>query len=93
MWRCEGCFAESVHPFDLVADLPEPLLRALLDTSARFLRRSSAGDRAPMQVYGRRSEPCFRCGTRIDWRPQGAQRRGTYWCPACQPPRRGTESG
>ena len=92
MWRCEASFACGVNPFDAVAELPETTLRALVETSAGFLRSSSAGDRPTMQVYGRRAEPCRRCGTRIDWRPQGAQRRGTYWCPACQPLTAGTEA-
>jgi endonuclease-8 len=63
--------------------------RRLLETAAAFLRSSSAGDRPPMAVYGRRDRPCRRCGTTIAWAPQGEQRRGTYWCPACQPSTRG----
>jgi endonuclease-8 len=34
-------------------------------------------------VYGRRGEPCRRCGTPIRREEQGE--RVTYWCPACQP--------
>jgi endonuclease-8 len=93
MWRCEALFACRVNPFDRVDELPDATNRALLDVAARLLRSSVVGDRPPMQVYGRRAEPCKRCGTRIDWRPQGEQRRGTYWCPACQPRTGGTEPG
>lgn len=36
-------------------------------------------------VYGRRGEPCRRCGTAILMRRQGVEARTTFWCPACQP--------
>ncbi|HWB36417.1 MAG TPA: DNA-formamidopyrimidine glycosylase family protein [Rugosimonospora sp.] len=34
-------------------------------------------------VYGRRGQPCRRCGTLVRQLDQGE--RVTYWCPACQP--------
>jgi endonuclease VIII len=34
-------------------------------------------------VYGRRAEPCRRCGTAIRRDERGE--RVTYWCPTCQP--------
>ncbi|HET6479502.1 MAG TPA: DNA-formamidopyrimidine glycosylase family protein [Actinoplanes sp.] len=34
-------------------------------------------------VYGRRAQPCRRCGTAIRKADQGE--RITYWCPRCQP--------
>jgi endonuclease VIII len=36
-------------------------------------------------VYGRGSQPCRRCGTRIEARKTGLDARITYWCPSCQP--------
>jgi endonuclease VIII len=36
-------------------------------------------------VYGRRGEPCRRCGELIRRRLQGVDARATYWCPRCQP--------
>ncbi len=36
-------------------------------------------------VYGRRGEPCRRCGTAIERCLQGPNARSTYWCPVCQP--------
>jgi endonuclease-8 len=36
-------------------------------------------------VYGRKGEPCRRCGERIRGRLQGIDARLTYWCPRCQP--------
>lgn len=36
-------------------------------------------------VYGRRGEPCRKCGTPIEARKQGEDARTTFWCPMCQP--------
>jgi endonuclease-8 len=36
-------------------------------------------------VYGRRGEPCRRCGDRIRRRIQGPDARVTFWCQTCQP--------
>ena len=36
-------------------------------------------------VYGRKNEPCRRCGTPIQRCLQGPNARSTYWCPVCQP--------
>jgi endonuclease-8 len=36
-------------------------------------------------VYGRRGEPCRRCGTAIESYKQGIEARTTFWCPQCQP--------
>ena len=36
------------------------------------------------QVYGKRGQPCPRCGTPIRARGQGDDNRSTYWCPGCQ---------
>jgi endonuclease-8 len=35
-------------------------------------------------VYGRRGEPCRKCGTPIESRKQGEDARTTFWCPMCQ---------
>jgi endonuclease-8 len=34
-------------------------------------------------VYGRKGQPCRRCGTPIRQAELGE--RVTYWCPSCQP--------
>ena len=36
-------------------------------------------------VYGRKGEPCRRCGDRIRRRIQGPDARVTFWCQTCQP--------
>jgi len=48
----------------------------------RTTRSSNAGE--SLWVYGRRNEPCRRCGTPIQRCLQGPNARSTYWCPLCQ---------
>lgn len=36
-------------------------------------------------VYGRRGQPCRRCGTTIEAAKMGPEARIVYWCSACQP--------
>lgn len=48
----------------------------------RTTRRADPGER--LWVYGRRGEPCRRCGTPIESRKQGPSARVTFWCPKCQ---------
>lgn len=48
----------------------------------RTTGRSSNEDR--LWVYGRRNEPCRKCGTSIESRKQGEEARTTFWCPVCQ---------
>lgn len=45
--------------------------------------RASSDER--LWVYGRRGEPCRRCGTPIESYKQGEEARTTFWCPQCQP--------
>ncbi len=53
------------------------------NTGAR--RTMNSLDRsARLWVYGRRGEPCRRCGTTILMRKQGTEARTTFWCPSCQ---------
>jgi endonuclease VIII len=35
-------------------------------------------------VYGRRDQPCRRCGAVIESRKQGLDARTSFWCPNCQ---------
>jgi endonuclease-8 len=39
---------------------------------------------ASLWVYGRKGEPCRRCGEPIRARLQGPDARITFWCPRCQ---------
>ncbi len=49
----------------------------------RTTHRSDPGE--SLWVYGRRGEPCRRCGQPIRSRLQGPDARVTFWCPQCQP--------
>jgi endonuclease-8 len=40
---------------------------------------------ASLWVYGRKGEPCRRCGKPIRMRIQGPDARVTFWCQRCQP--------
>ena len=46
---------------------------------------------ASLWAYGRKGEPCRRCGELIRMRIQGPDARVTFWCPLCQPMRDGTD--
>lgn len=87
IWKNEACFTCGVDPWTPVGELDDDRCRRLLETAARQLRASLEHARSVPAVYGRRDQPCPRCGTTIRWAPQGDHRRGTYWCPTCQPPR------
>ena len=84
VWKSETLFAERVDPFAAVGALTDEQRLALLTTAARLLREQVVRPGGVRQAYGRRGQPCRRCGTSIAWRPQGRHRRGTYWCPSCQ---------
>lgn len=57
-----------------------------ISTYAGLRRTTHTSDRtARLWVYGRRGEPCRRCGAPIEMRKQGTGARTTFWCPVCQP--------
>ena len=94
IYKNEACFACGIDPFTPAGELDDDQRRRLLETASRQLRASlgtseRAFDGRGPSVYGRRDRPCRRCGATIRWAAQGDQRRGTYWCPTCQPPGRG----
>jgi endonuclease-8 len=88
LWSCR------VHPLTPLGAIDEPTRRRLLVTASRQLQASVATGRrttvpgrpGSLAVYGRARRPCPRCGTNIESDRLGAERRPTYWCPACQPP-------
>jgi len=84
IWKSETLFRSGVDPFRHVADIDDATLERIV-TTARALLRSSAKSRAERFVYQRGGEPCRKCGTAIEYRKQGTDARGTYWCPRCQP--------
>jgi endonuclease-8 len=77
-WRPVG----KIHDVDALVSLGHRMLNANKDR----VKRVTTGDARrghETWVYGRRGQPCRRCGTRIRWAELGD--RITYWCPSCQP--------
>lgn len=89
IWTSEPLFATRLHPHDVPAALPRRALDAVIATAHRMLVASVTGGRRPPSVYGRRGEPCVRCGTRIETLRVGVppQDRQLFFCPVCQPRR------
>jgi endonuclease-8 len=92
VYKSEACFAARLDPGLLLADVPDEARRRVWRIAAHQLQAnlSGTGRRTHpdgLAVYGRRGQPCRRCGTPIRMTRQGEQPRSTYWCPACQPPR------
>jgi endonuclease-8 len=83
IWKSESLFCAGIDPFTHVASLDDAQLGRIVDCALKLLRRSAEG-RSTFSVYSRSGDPCRRCGTPIQYRKQGADARGTYWCQKCQ---------
>lgn len=96
VFKSEVLFLAGIDPFARCGTISESDLRRLLAISRKLLRHNvdhGRSDRITMNsldrsrklwVYGRGGDPCRRCATPIEYRKQGADARGTYWCPRCQ---------
>jgi len=95
LYKSEVLFIERVHPWTPVGAIAD--LRRLITTVRRLMianrehpEQTTTGllarDRQHW-VYQRSGQPCLRCRASIRHADQGEapQRRGTYWCPTCQP--------
>ncbi|OKI89499.1 DNA-formamidopyrimidine glycosylase family protein [Micromonospora sp. CB01531] len=93
LYKCEVLFLRGVSPWTPVGAVPDlagtvALAQRLLAANRGRWTQSTTGSLHRGQtsyVYGRRAQPCRRCGTAIRKAEQGE--RVTYWCPACQPDR------
>jgi len=85
MWAAESCFALRVHPRTRVAAVPD--LPALVTKAQELMAASADTMRQRMWVYGRRRNPCPRCGTAVGVEQLGppGRERSSYFCPVCQP--------
>lgn len=96
-YKSEVLFVARISPFCRVRDLSDEQLLAIL-RHARKLMIANVAKRSPARittfsldprqkqyVFGRGRQPCRHCGTPIEYRKQGKDVRGTYWCPKCQP--------
>lgn len=86
MWKAEGCWEAEVDPWRATRSVSDDEAMAIVDGMRPRMRLSAVdGPRSIVtQVYGKRGQPCPRCGARIRARGQGDDNRITYWCPGCQ---------
>jgi endonuclease-8 len=111
LYKCEVLFLRGVWPWTPVRDVPDlpgmvALAQRLLEANRGRWTQSTTGILHKGQtsyVYGRRGQPCRRCGTPVQKTEhrgntehrEKTQRTGTtepgervtYWCPTCQPRR------
>ncbi|WP_089153926.1 DNA-formamidopyrimidine glycosylase family protein [Micromonospora sp. NBS 11-29] len=100
LYKCEVLFLRGVSPWTPVGAVPDlagtvALAQRLLAANRGRWTQSTTGvlrRGGTSYVYGRRAQPCRRCGTAI--RKDELGDRVTYWCPVCQPEceRRGTST-
>ncbi|AVT30673.1 DNA glycosylase [Plantactinospora sp. BC1] len=91
LYKSELLFLRGVSPWTPVREVPDlpgmvALAHRLLMANRGRWTQSTTGSLhrgRTSYVYGRRAEPCRRCGSTIRKREQDD--RVTYWCPACQP--------
>ena len=84
IYKSEVLYVCGINPFTRVEALDEAALQRIVKKGRAILQRSTR-ERPRFQVYERGGQPCRKCGTRIEYRKQGPEVRGTYWCPKCQP--------
>ncbi|MGH9273424.1 MAG: Fpg/Nei family DNA glycosylase, partial [Acidimicrobiales bacterium] len=90
VYKSEACFAAGIDPATAIELVDEDTRRRVWSTAARQLQANlGQAERrthpAGLAVYGRRGQPCHRCGTPVRMARHGDQARSTYWCPTCQP--------
>ncbi len=94
VYKSETLFLCGVHPEAPAGGLDDDTLDHLLRTASELMRRNIGGgwrvtrenrDGRRLWVYGRKGEPCARCGETIRLGRHGLAARSTYWCPGCQP--------
>ena len=90
LYKAEVLFLRGVDPWTPVRDVPDlpamvTLAHKLLVANRGRWTQSTTGSLRKTEttyVYGRRAQPCRRCGTLI--RKVEQADRVTYWCPGCQ---------
>ena len=86
IWKSESCFAAAADPWKALSrTTDESVLAAVRFAREQMAQSAREGHMTrPRAVYGRRGEPCPRCGAVIAAAGQGEGNRTTFWCPACQ---------
>ena len=91
LYKCETLFLRGIWPWTPVGDVEDlegtvALAQKLVASNRGRWTQSTTGSLRRGEtsyVYGRRAQPCRRCGTAIVKDDRGE--RITYWCPRCQP--------
>jgi endonuclease VIII len=91
LYKAETLFLRGLWPWTPVGDVPDlsgtvTLAQKLVALNRGRWTQTTTGSLRRGQtsyVYGRRAQPCRRCGTAIQKADQ--DERVTYWCPHCQP--------
>ncbi len=84
IYKSESLYAANVNPFDHVKNLDDETIAKVIKHARSIMRRAAIESRNRWAVYERGGDPCRKCGARIEYRKQGTDVRGTYWCPKCQ---------
>jgi endonuclease-8 len=100
VFKSEVLFLCGLNPYLKVADVTDEALDAVVTRARALIGlnvqeetlvdsrgRNTTGRLNPRErlwVYGRRGQPCWKCGTAIATANEIDGRR-TYWCPSCQP--------
>jgi endonuclease-8 len=90
VYKSEVCFAVGIDPGTPIERVDAATRRHVWQVAAHQLQSNLARPErrthpSGLAVYGRRGQPCHRCGTPIRMARHGDQARSTYWCPTCQP--------
>ena len=86
MWKAEGCWEAHIDPWRATRSVSDEEALAIVEGMRPRMQVSATdGPRSIVhQVYGKRGQPCPRCGTPVRAHGQGDDNRNTYWCPGCQ---------
>ena len=84
IYKSESLFSTNVNPFTKVREIDDASLARIIKHARGLMRKAANGPPDRKAVYERAGQPCRRCGSRIEYRKQGPDARGTYWCPKCQ---------
>lgn len=94
VYKSESLYLAKLNPWNHVGSSSDEQLLSYLQLTQKLMRRNRRGGLRTTRVeasgprlwvYGRRGEPCLKCGGVIHMSRQGDLGRSTYWCPACQP--------
>jgi endonuclease-8 len=79
-----ACLVETARKF-VLANVTETSGDGIVTYTGMRRTTGRANQEERLWVYGRRNQPCRKCGTLIQSRKQGMDARTTFWCPQCQP--------